>query len=93
MRFEYDKTKSERLRNDSRRRIGFEEAQELFYNTFIEDQHTDYPNQWRAIGWVKNQLYTVVYEEREDEHGEYYHLVTLWKATQKERSYYEKYTK
>ncbi len=93
MRFKFDKSKSERLRNDSRRGIGFEEAQELFYKVFIEDEHVDYPNQWRTIGWVKNQLYTVVYEEREDEEGEYYHLVTLWKSTKKERSYYEEFTK
>jgi hypothetical protein len=29
--------------------------------------------QCRAIGWVREQLYTVIFEVREDEEGEYYH--------------------
>ena len=37
MRIKFDKKKSEQLRNDPRRKIGFEEAQELFDNVFIED--------------------------------------------------------
>jgi len=93
MRIRFDKKKSEQLRNDPRRKIGFEEAKELFDSIFIEDQHINYPHQWRAIGWVQGKLYTVVYEEREDKDGEYYHLVTLWKATKWERSIYEENTK
>ncbi len=89
MRFKFDKKKSEQLRNDPRRKIGFEEAQELFDSVFIEDQHIDYSHQWRATGWVQGELYTVVYEERKDKEGEYYHLVTLWKATKMERLNYE----
>lgn len=89
MRFKFDQKKSERLRNDPRRKIGFEETQELFDNVFLEDQHVDYPNQYRAIGWVQGKLYTVVYEAREDKKGEYYHLVTLWKATKQEMKIYE----
>ena len=50
----------------------------------------DYPNQYRAIGWVQGKLYIVVYEVREDKEGEYYHLVTLWKATKQEMKTYEK---
>jgi uncharacterized DUF497 family protein len=92
MRIKFDRKKSEQLRNDPRRKIGFEEAQELFDNVFIEDQHIDYPNQWRATGWVQGELYTVVYEERKDKYGEYYHLVTLWKATKIERLNYEEST-
>ena len=48
------------------------------------------PEQWVAIGWVKARLYTVVFEERTDDEGGYYHLVTLWKATAQERRLYEK---
>ena len=92
MRIEFDKKKSEQLRNDSRRKIGFEEALELFDNIFIEDQHVDYPHQWRSTGWVQGELYTVVYEDREDKDGEYYHLVTLWKATKREKLIYEENT-
>ena len=29
------------------------------------------------------------YEERADEEGEYFHLVTLWKSTKQERKKYE----
>ena len=89
MRFKFDKKKSERLRNDPRRKIGFEEAQELFDNIYLEDQHADYPSQYRAIGWVQGKLYTIVYEAREDKDGEYYHLITLWKATKQEMKIYE----
>ena len=91
MRFKFDPEKSERLRNDPRRKIGFEEAHELFDNTYLEDQHVDYPNQYRAIGWVRRKLYTIVYEAREDKDGEYYHLVTLWKATKQEMKIYEEH--
>ena len=92
MRFEFDKKKSEQLRNDPRRKIGFEEALELFDNVFIEDQYIGYPHQWRATGWVQGELYTVVYEDRKDKDGEYYHLVTLWKATKREKLIYEENT-
>ena len=89
MRFKFDKIKSRQLRNDPRRKIGFEEARELFDSAFIEDQHIDFPHQWRAIGWVRGELYTVVYEKRKDADGDYYHLVTLWKSTKRERLSYE----
>lgn len=32
------------------------------------------------------------FEVREDEGGEYYHLVTLWKATKEEQQLYEKHS-
>ena len=35
------------------------------------------------------RLYTVIFEVREDKAGEYYRLVTLWKATQQEQQLYE----
>ena len=69
MRIKFDKKKSEQLRNDPRRKIGFEEAQELFDDVFIEDQQIDYPHQWRATGWAQGELYTIVYEDRKDEAG------------------------
>jgi uncharacterized DUF497 family protein len=45
--------------------------------------------QHRAIGWVGDHLYSVIFEIREDAEGEFYHLVTLWKATPAERKLYE----
>ena len=76
MRFHFDERKSERLRANPKRGIGFEEAQEVFSHPYYLDQRTDWPEQYRAIGWVG------------DEEGEYYHLVTLWKATKQEQQLY-----
>jgi uncharacterized DUF497 family protein len=87
VRFRFDKAKSRRLRDQ--RGIGFEEVQELFYAPYYLDQLIGEPAQWVAIGWVKARLYTVVFEERSDTEGDYYHLVTLWKSTKAERSKYE----
>ena len=87
MRFKFDKAKSERLR--AKRGIGFEEAQELFYMPYYLDQLTGEPEQWVAIGWVNARLYTVVFEERTEAAGNYYHLVTLWRSTRGERNKYE----
>jgi hypothetical protein len=48
--------------------------------------------QQRAIGWVGERLYTVIFEVREDREGEFQDLVTLWKATKEERHLYEEYS-
>ncbi len=75
MRFKFDRIKSKRLRK--KRGIGFEETQEIWTRPYYLDQRCDCPEQWRVIGWTKGKLYSVIYEEREDEEGEYLHLVTL----------------
>jgi len=92
MRFHFDERKSKRLRANPRRGIGFEEAQEVFSHPYYLDQRSDLPEQFRAIGWVGEQLYAVIFEMREDEEGEHYHLVTLWKATRQEQKLYEEYS-
>jgi len=89
MRFHFDVRKSKRLRENPRRGIGFEEAQEIFSRPHYLDHRSDLPEQYRAIGWVGDRLCTLIFEVREDEEGEYYHLVTLWKATQQEQQLYE----
>jgi len=89
VRFQFDKKKSEALRKNSKRGSGFEEAQEVFRHPYYLDQRLDRPEQYRAIGWVGGRLYALIFEFREDEQGEYYHLVTLWKATKEERKLYE----
>jgi uncharacterized DUF497 family protein len=89
MRFHFDPTKSELLGATPKRAIGFEEAQEVFWRPYYQDQRSDLPEQFRAIGWVGQRLYTVIFEVREDEDGEFYHLVTLWKATCEEERLYE----
>ena len=88
MRFHFDPGKSEKLRSNPHRGIGFEEAQEIFSQAYHLDQRSDLPEQFRAIGWVGQRLYTIIFEVRQDEKGEFYHLVTLWKATQEEQELY-----
>lgn len=88
MRFRFDPRKSERLRTNPKRGIGFEEVREVFTRPFYLDQRSDLPEQYRAIGWANNQLFTVIFEVREDSEGEFYHLVTLWKATREEEKLY-----
>lgn len=75
MRFKFDKTKSKLIKNNPKRGIDF---------------RSDDPEQFRAIGWVKGKLYSVVFEVREDAKGEFYHLITLWKSTKEEIKLYEK---
>ncbi|HZV87705.1 MAG TPA: BrnT family toxin [Candidatus Binatus sp.] len=89
MRFHFDERKSKSLRRNPKRGIGFEEAQEIFFHPYYLDQRSDLPVQHRAIGWVGDRLYSVIFEIREDSEGEFYHLVTLWKATKEEQKLYE----
>lgn len=89
MRFSFDSRKSKRLRANAKRGIGFEEARQLFSQPYWLDQRSDVPEQYVAIGWVNDQLYSVIFEFREDEEGEILHLVTLWKSTKEEIRLYE----
>jgi len=92
MRFHFDPRKSGRLRANPKRGIGFEEAQEMFSHPYYLDQRSDLPEQYRAVGWVGGDLYTVIFEVREDKDGEYYHMVTLWKATKQEQKLYAEHS-
>ena len=65
MRFKFDKKKSATLRINPKRGIGFEEAQDIFRRPYYFDQRQDQPNQYRAIGWVRGRLYSVILEIRE----------------------------
>jgi len=89
VRFKFDKKKSISLRSNPKRGIGFEEAEEIFRHPYYLDRRQDRPRQFRAIGWVKGRLYSVILEIRQDKGGEYYRLVTLWKATAEEQTLYE----
>jgi len=89
MRFKFDAQKSLKLKADSRRLVNFIEIQEIWTHPHYIDCRSDDPEQYRAIGWVRGKLYSVIYEVREDEEGEYYHLVTLWKSTKQEEELYE----
>jgi uncharacterized DUF497 family protein len=79
-------------RSNPKRGIGFEEAREIFSQAYYLDQRSDLSEQFRAIGWVQGLLYSLIFEMREDEEGEFYHLATLWKATREEQRLYEEHT-
>ena len=89
MRVQFSKAKSEALRRNPKRGGGFEEAQEVFAYRYYQDQRSDDPEQYRAIGWAGDRLITVIFEIRDDRLGEYCHLVTLWRSTREERELYE----
>ena len=89
MRFSFDIRKSKRLRANPRRGIGFEEAQGLFSRPYWLDRRSDVPEQFLAVGWVGDRLYSVVFEVRHDEEGEVLHLVTLWRSTKEEIRLYD----
>lgn len=89
MRFHFDLRKSKRLRANPQRGIGFEEAQELFSRPYWLDQRSDVPEQYVAVGWVGDKMYSVIFEMRKDKDGEIFHLVTLWRSTKEEVRAYE----
>jgi uncharacterized DUF497 family protein len=92
MRFDFDARKSKVLRANPRRGMGFDEAQEIFSRPYYLDQRLDVPEQFRAIVWVGQRLYSVIFEVREHAEGEYFHLVTLWRATREEKELYEEHS-
>lgn len=86
LRFGYDREKSRTVRQ--KHGVSLKEAQEIFDQAYIVDQKNDDPEQFRAIGWSQGRLCSVIFEIRNDSGGEYYHLVTAWKATQEEQQSY-----
>jgi hypothetical protein len=94
IRFSWDHQKNELLKaNKARGSIGFEEVLSLYKNPFYEAMRSDDPEQFVSTGWVNGVLYTLIFEEREDELGAYRHLVTFWKSSKEEQRTYEKHTK
>ena len=92
MHFHLGAGKSEKLRANPIRGIGFEEAQEIFSRPYYLNLSTDWPEQYRAIPWVGQHLYSLIFEVREDQDGKLYDLVTLWKSTREERKLYAEST-
>ena len=56
--------------------------------TGVVDRKSDDPEQFRAIGWCRGYLCSVIFEIQHDSKGQYYHLVTAWKATKEEQQIY-----
>jgi uncharacterized DUF497 family protein len=86
MRFEFDREKSRYVKR--KHGVSLREALEIFDQVYLVDQKNDDPEQFRAIGWCRGRLCSAVFEIRHDAKGEYYHLVTAWKATKEEEQSY-----
>jgi uncharacterized DUF497 family protein len=90
LRFAFDRAKSRVVKRNHG--VSLREAQGIFEQTYLVDQKNDDPEQFRAIGWCGGRLSSVIFEIRHDEHGEYYHLVTAWRATKEEEQCYAENT-
>lgn len=87
MRVQFDASKNaEVLRKHG---VSLEEAREIFDQVYIVDAKNADPEQFRAIGWSRGRICSVIFEVRRDAVGEYYHLVTAWKATKQEVKAYD----
>jgi uncharacterized DUF497 family protein len=86
MRFGFDQSKNWAVKR--KHGVSLKETQEIFDQTYLVDQKNDDPEQFRAIGWCRGRICSVIFEVRHDEEGEYYHLVTAWKATKEEEQSY-----
>ncbi|HWF11586.1 MAG TPA: BrnT family toxin [Bryobacteraceae bacterium] len=88
MRFRFDEEKSRSVKQ--KHGLSLAEAREIFEQAYVVDQKNDNPEQFRAIGWCRGRLCSVIFEMRTDADGEYCHLISAWKSTvQEERIYAE----
>jgi uncharacterized DUF497 family protein len=88
VRFHFDRQKSQDVKK--KHGVSLKEAPEIFDQVYAVDQKRGDPEQHRAIGWRRGCLCSVIFQIREDDEGEYYHLVTAWKATKEEEQSYAK---
>ena len=86
MRFEFDRAKSRDVKR--KHGVSLNEAQDIFDQVYLVDQKNGDPEQFRAIGWCRGRLCSAIFEIRYDSEGEYYHLITAWKATKEEEQSY-----
>lgn len=89
MRFDWDETKSQLLKNS--RGYTLQQIANIFRDDYVERIKNDDPEQFIAIGYLNNILLSVIYEIRYDQEGEYIWLITYWKSTKREREIYEQY--
>ena len=86
MRFQFDAEKNREVLR--RHGVSLEEAQEIFDQAHLVDRKNDDPEQSRAIGWAGGRLCSVIFAIRRDSDGEFYRLITAWKATKQEEEAY-----
>ena len=88
MRFRFDGKKNVEVKR--KHGVSLLEAQEIFDQAYLLDRKSDDPEQFRAIGWSGGRLCSVIFEIRTDRDGEFYRLITAWKATRQEEEAYAK---
>jgi uncharacterized DUF497 family protein len=72
-----------------RRGISFEEVKAIFLKPhFVDARGGDYPGQSIAIGRHKEKLWTIVFEDIEDDLGSLRWLITFWPSTPQEKRKY-----
>ena len=86
MRCQFDPYKDREVKR--KHGVSLDEAQEIFDQVYLLDRKNDNPEQFRAIGWNGGRLCSVIFEVRHDQQGEYYHLITAWRATKQEEQAY-----
>ena len=86
MRFTFDRKKDREVKR--KHGVSLTEAKEIFDQVYLVDRRSDDPEQFRAIGWCQGRLCSAIFEVREDADGEYYRLVTAWRATTEEEQLY-----
>jgi len=90
MRFRFEARKDREVKR--KHGVSLEEAQDIFDQTYLVDRKNDDPEQFRAIGWSRGRLCSVIFEVRQDREGEYIRLITAWKATKQEEQAYAEQT-
>ena len=86
MRFEFDAGKN--LQVKRKHGVSLNDAKEIFDQVHLVDQMSDDPKQFRAIGWCRGRLCSVIFEIRREEDGEIYRLITAWRSSQEEEQCY-----
>ena len=89
MKYEWDLNKNSA--NLVRRGVDFNSAVDFDWSTAIEtyDDRADYSeDRWIALGCIKNCLHVLEYTERSNN----IRIISLRKATKRERKYYEEQT-
>ena len=82
MRFQFDAGKN--LEVKRKHGVSLVEAQEIFDQVHLVDQKSDDPGQFRAIGWCRGRLCSVIFEIQPDDEGVLYRLITAWRSTPQE---------
>ena len=89
MNYEWDENK--RIANAVKHNVDFLDAERFDWSSAIEtiDNRADYKEErWIALGFIDNRLHVLIYSLR----GDNIRLISLRKANNRERKYYEEKT-